>query len=458
MDRCSGHGPSGSPLPPYHYNRKHRWAIKLNFLSGITLVPWLTLLFRHGHSIDLLTYPHRVLFLSFMAFVNTFLAFFDWLFFSRAIAAQPLHPEPVFILGHPRTGTTHLHNLLANDPRFAFATTFHAGFPSSFLSLEPARGLLSGLLERRRPMDHMALHWDLPAEDEIAVNLLTGGDSPYLALVFPRLWRPLLRYYLTFGASGQTGTGHSIREEGGGGAEPAREREQGRVVAREAGSDIRLVSEATEDPRVAAAFRRWLAAFTCFMRKVTYRYVRSNRIRNRKPTWWGQHAFSHGDQAPQPPMLLIKSPVHTARLGIWLRLYPRARFIFMHRDPLEVFQSAANMADTYYWYTYLQLPTDQVTNDFIMDQYDIIYKSYKSERERIPAGRLVEVGFSELESDPLGVLRRIYHQFGWDEQYDTLISRFQSYVASLADFKKNHFNSLSSDVVTVIQERWGESS
>ncbi|GIL87732.1 hypothetical protein Vretifemale_15775 [Volvox reticuliferus] len=446
MDQLStsaGHGPSGSPLPPYQYNCKHRWAIKLNFLSGITLAPWLTILLRHGRSIDWLTYPHRVLFLSLMAVVNTFLSFFDWLFFSRAIAAQPLHPEPVFILGHPRTGTTHLHNLLANDPRFAFATTFHAGFPSSFLSLEPVRGLLSGLLARRRPMDNMALHWDLPAEDEIAVNLLTGGDSPYLALVFPRLWRPLLRSYLTFGASGKAGTGHPVS-----GGEPEREQILG------PGPD-NLVSEATLDPRVAAAFRRWLAAFTWFMKKVTYRYVRSNRICNRNQK--GKHGVSDGEQAPQPPVLLIKSPVHTARLGIWLRLYPRARFIFVHRHPLEVFQSAANMADTYYWYTYLQRPTDQVTNDFIMDQYDIMYKSYMSERERIPAGRLVEVGFSELESDPLGALRRIYHQFGWDAQYDTLIPRFRAYVTSLADFKKNHFNSLSPEAVSAIRARWGES-
>ena len=42
--------------------------------------------------------------------------------------------QPVFILGHPRTGTTHLHNLLCKDDRFAYATTFSVGFPSGFLS------------------------------------------------------------------------------------------------------------------------------------------------------------------------------------------------------------------------------------------------------------------------------------------------------------------------------------
>ena len=49
------------------------------------------------------------------------------LLYRHAVAAQLLHPEPIFILGHPRSGTTHMHNLLSLDPRLAFATTFHAG-------------------------------------------------------------------------------------------------------------------------------------------------------------------------------------------------------------------------------------------------------------------------------------------------------------------------------------------
>jgi hypothetical protein len=49
------------------------------------------------------------------------------LLFGRAISRQELHPEPLIILGHPRTGTTHLHNLLSHDQRFAYLSTFQAG-------------------------------------------------------------------------------------------------------------------------------------------------------------------------------------------------------------------------------------------------------------------------------------------------------------------------------------------
>ena len=41
---------------------------------------------------------------------------------------------------------------------------------------------------------------------------------------------------------------------------------------------------------------------------------------------------------------------------------------------VQVFQSAAHMADTYYWYTYLERPSDDAINDFILDQYDVLYR------------------------------------------------------------------------------------
>lgn len=43
------------------------------------------------------------------------------------ISKQSLHPEPIFILGAYRSGTTHLHNLLAQDPAFAYVTAYNAG-------------------------------------------------------------------------------------------------------------------------------------------------------------------------------------------------------------------------------------------------------------------------------------------------------------------------------------------
>lgn len=140
-------------------------------------------------------------------------------------------------------------------------------------------------------------------EDEIAVNVLTGGDSPYLALVLPRLWRPLIRSFLTFGTAAgiAEGLGTSVVGEGAVAQEEGRERahtagaesrategpKPGRrpqavrqavpqAILASAGVSEELHQEAAlletvtagMDHRVAAAFRRWLVAFTWFMKKV----------------------------------------------------------------------------------------------------------------------------------------------------------------------------------------------
>ena len=70
-----------------------------------------------------------------------------------------------------------------------------------------------------------------------------------------------------------------------------------------------------------AEFARWQQSFLWFLRKVTF----ACSARRTSPGW---------PQGPQP--LLIKSPVHTARISTLLQMFPDARFIFIHRDPLEV--------------------------------------------------------------------------------------------------------------------------
>src|ERR1700722_18204359 len=40
--------------------------------------------------------------------------------YHRRVAATPLAAPPIFLLGHWRSGTTHLHNVLSQDPQFGF--------------------------------------------------------------------------------------------------------------------------------------------------------------------------------------------------------------------------------------------------------------------------------------------------------------------------------------------------
>ena len=99
----------------------------------------------------------------------------------RGTRIQP----PIFVLGHWRTGTTLLHELLIQDPRHASPSTLHCFVPNHFLISESFfRRFLWFFVPEKRPMDNMAMGWDGPQEDEFALALL-GQPSPYLDIAFP---------------------------------------------------------------------------------------------------------------------------------------------------------------------------------------------------------------------------------------------------------------------------------
>jgi hypothetical protein len=100
----------------------------------------------------------------------------DRLFFDRKIWATEIDHDPLFILGHWRSGTTYLHNVLSCDPQFGFFTTFQAYLPGVFLGSERLlKPLVSSSIPEKRPMDDVGMDAEYPQEDQYAV----GAISPF---------------------------------------------------------------------------------------------------------------------------------------------------------------------------------------------------------------------------------------------------------------------------------------
>jgi hypothetical protein len=95
-------------------------------------------------------------------------------------------PDPLFIVGVHRSGTTHLHNLLALDPRLCSPRNLHTLNPLGMLTtgwlITP---LLGAFMTCRRPMDAMRMNLLTPQEEELAVAGMCRV-SPYWAHCFPR--------------------------------------------------------------------------------------------------------------------------------------------------------------------------------------------------------------------------------------------------------------------------------
>jgi hypothetical protein len=154
--------------------------------------------------------------------------------------------------------------------------------------------------------------------------------------------------------------------------------------------------------------------------------------------------------------LLFKSPPHTARIRLLLELFPEARFVHVHRDPYRVFQSQRHYFDTATWYTYLQRPRVERIDEGILQRYTTLHDAFFADRQMIPDAHYCEVRFEELEAGPAAAVARIYDQLHLPG-FDKVGSKLQSYVDSLADYRKNEYAPLDEATRHVVAQRWGRS-
>jgi hypothetical protein len=123
---------------------------------------------------------------------------FERLRFGLAIRRHQLAEPPVFIIGHWRSGTTNMHNLMLQDSQFASVTMLHCAIPSGFLTWEwLARWILNRRLPKSRPMDAVPLGIDEPMSEDFALAGLTHM-SHYLNYFFPKIAEQTFRQTVLF--------------------------------------------------------------------------------------------------------------------------------------------------------------------------------------------------------------------------------------------------------------------
>jgi hypothetical protein len=147
------------------------------------LRPWLRMLCRHRFRISPTRMPMAVV-ITLFAFHNSALRRLQEALYGRRADAIELEP-PLFVIGHWRSGTTMLHELMVLDPRHTSPTTYACFEPGHFLLTQGiVTRWFSWILPSKRPMDNMATGWLKPQEDEFALCNL-GIPSPYETMAFP---------------------------------------------------------------------------------------------------------------------------------------------------------------------------------------------------------------------------------------------------------------------------------
>jgi hypothetical protein len=175
--------PAGSQSEPVA-NPSREWMPRI--WQGCDFFAWARLLIRNRFDVRLpLSIGYIPFVITCVSLFHTFLRYIQTAWFSGRVDRTQVVNAPLFIVGHWRTGTTLLHELLILDPRHNYPNTYQCLAPNHFLLTESVFARAFGfLLPSRRPMDNMAAGWDRPQEDEFAMCML-GAPSPYFTIAFP---------------------------------------------------------------------------------------------------------------------------------------------------------------------------------------------------------------------------------------------------------------------------------
>lgn len=247
------------------------------------------------------------------------------------ILEEPIH-APIFIVGLPRTGTTHLHNLVSQDPSLRSLPYWE--------SLEPVPP------------------GALPVGDDG-----TDADDPRRrrceqALKLQHYLMPLfeLMHEMTVDAA----------------------HEEIQLLA------VDFSTMLFETMYEIPSYRDWYKASNQTSAYRTLRRMLQMLQWIRGPKRW-----------------VLKSPQHLEQIGPLLSVFPDARIVQTHRDPLRVLASMITMAA--YGLRVQNQPIDpHVTGRYWRDRVEDLLRAAVENRPLIPAGQVMDVRFHEFMGDDVG--------------------------------------------------------
>jgi hypothetical protein len=110
---------------------------------------------------------------------------------------------------------------------------------------------------------------------------------------------------------------------------------------------------------------------------------------------------------------VLKTPQHMLHLPALLAVFPDARLIFTHRDPQAVVGSAASLA----WnqtIIYSDHADPRAIGEEWLRKCRLLVERMMQARADIPASRVIDVQYDEMERDWRGTMARVYRLLGLD--------------------------------------------
>jgi hypothetical protein len=292
--------------------------------------------------------------------------------FSLKLSDTKIPDDPIFIIGHWRTGSTFLHQLMSLDPNLHAPTLFEVALPDSFLVSDAYyRPVFNRIIGRHRPMDQVKIGMDEPQEDEYAILRITSY-SPLEQLVFQN-------------------SGHYF------------------------------LNPETKFSPAKQELPKWTTDYKYFFRKLFF--LHQQRI-------------------------ISKNPFNSFRINLLLELFPKAKFIHIHRHPFRVVPSAIHMWDILSRQNSLTRHTVRPSVGEVVPFLNKLLTTIDEETKKHPIGTIVDIRYEDIENDPVKKISGLYNDLNLPFS-DSLTGNINNFIDEMKHYKKNEFSLSEEDQVFI---------
>lgn len=107
---------------------------------------------------------------------------------------------------------------------------------------------------------------------------------------------------------------------------------------------------------------------------------------------------------------LLKCPHHMLAIDSLLAVFPDARLVFTHRDPVDVVPSICSLNATFHRYPSDAVEERETCGTRHTDNLDYVLRRAMAVRDQHP-DRFFDLRFIDFRRDPIGSVKRIYERF-----------------------------------------------
>lgn len=151
--------------------------------------------------------------------------------------------------------------------------------------------------------------------------------------------------------------------------------------------------------------------------------------------------------------IIFKSPINTLRVKELITLFPNAKFIYVHRNPEDVFVSSLFQAEKLFKHNKLHKNKTNV-REFILSRYMVLLEEYEKSRQLIPDSQLIEIGFELLETSPVKTAQSIYDGLEI-KGFEIALPEIENYLEMNRNYRKNTYK-ISEDDQALVNDRWSK--